>query len=450
MQYNQPYGVSDPNAPYINGNPSTGTMGSIPPAASIEYPQREIVGVIADARMTPINGDLNQLSKAIQSGQLFYADDQGTANSIQVITSPNIGGTFSKGFTIISKAANTNTGATTVTVNGAGIWNVVHTTDRSPLNSYDINAGQMIALCYDGANFQLVWSARIPGLPTYLLAPRSYYVDGANGSDAYDGQTAAFTSGLHGPFKTIQRACNEVPLFNLNGYSITINVADYGAYASFALPQINGSGVILFIGNVSNPGACVIAGYQEVYAVGFNNVGGSVIIDGFKIQCTGASTGLKPCVGMLVNGGGTTVAIGNIEWGQVGGCHITTQRGGLISNRTPGCIWTITGSAIGTNGQSIPGSFLYAYVGGNYTGNSGGGPVINIPNAGIQFIGGAFVYATSNSYTELIYQALNGAGNVAGYRYNGNYNSSITTGGGGINYYPGSSAGSVQNGSYYT
>ena len=50
MQYNQPYGVSDPNAPYINGNPTTGTMGSIPPAASIEFPQREIVDVISECR----------------------------------------------------------------------------------------------------------------------------------------------------------------------------------------------------------------------------------------------------------------------------------------------------------------------------------------------------------------------------------------------------------------
>ena len=32
MQYNQPYGVTDTNAPYINGNPTTGTMGSSRPA----------------------------------------------------------------------------------------------------------------------------------------------------------------------------------------------------------------------------------------------------------------------------------------------------------------------------------------------------------------------------------------------------------------------------------
>ena len=46
MLYNQPFGITDPNAPYINGNPNTGTMGSIPPALSIEHPQREIVKVI--------------------------------------------------------------------------------------------------------------------------------------------------------------------------------------------------------------------------------------------------------------------------------------------------------------------------------------------------------------------------------------------------------------------
>ena len=77
MLYNQPFGVSDPNAAYINGNPSTGTMGSIPPAASIEFDQREIVGVISYANATgridyngvacapPSNSDLLQLTKAI-------------------------------------------------------------------------------------------------------------------------------------------------------------------------------------------------------------------------------------------------------------------------------------------------------------------------------------------------------------------------------------------------
>jgi hypothetical protein len=41
VKYNQPYGVSDPNAAYVNGDPSAGIQGSIPPAASIEYPHRQ-------------------------------------------------------------------------------------------------------------------------------------------------------------------------------------------------------------------------------------------------------------------------------------------------------------------------------------------------------------------------------------------------------------------------
>jgi hypothetical protein len=77
MKYNQPFGISDPEAAYVNGNPSTGVMGSIPPAASVEYDQREIIAVIKYAFdkglidfnnvpcAAPTNADLTQLLKAI-------------------------------------------------------------------------------------------------------------------------------------------------------------------------------------------------------------------------------------------------------------------------------------------------------------------------------------------------------------------------------------------------
>lgn len=77
MKYNQPYGVVDPEAVYVNGDPSIGRQGSIPPAESIEYDQREIVNVIKFAHdhnlidndgaacAAPTNTDLEQLRKAI-------------------------------------------------------------------------------------------------------------------------------------------------------------------------------------------------------------------------------------------------------------------------------------------------------------------------------------------------------------------------------------------------
>lgn len=65
MQYTQPYGNVDPNASYVNGNPATATPGSIPPAAAIEAPQREIVHCLTQAGLSPDPNNLTQLWQAI-------------------------------------------------------------------------------------------------------------------------------------------------------------------------------------------------------------------------------------------------------------------------------------------------------------------------------------------------------------------------------------------------
>lgn len=79
MLYNQPLDQpSNPNAPYVDGNPAAGIQGSIVPAASIEFDQREVVEVITRANVRgysdfsgtacaiPNNADLTQLRKAIE------------------------------------------------------------------------------------------------------------------------------------------------------------------------------------------------------------------------------------------------------------------------------------------------------------------------------------------------------------------------------------------------
>lgn len=79
MQYNQPSDQpSNPNAPYVDGNPAAGIQGSIVPAASVEFDQREVVEVITRANVRgysdftgtpcaiPSNADLTQLRKAIE------------------------------------------------------------------------------------------------------------------------------------------------------------------------------------------------------------------------------------------------------------------------------------------------------------------------------------------------------------------------------------------------
>lgn len=63
MKYNPPVGGAADD-PYIDG--SSTTEGSIPPAASIEDPQRELVAAISGAGLTPDDADLTQLLQAIQ------------------------------------------------------------------------------------------------------------------------------------------------------------------------------------------------------------------------------------------------------------------------------------------------------------------------------------------------------------------------------------------------
>lgn len=53
MKYHAPYGSTDPDAPYLDRNTPALQRGSVPPAAAIEQPQREIVDVIEKADMTP-------------------------------------------------------------------------------------------------------------------------------------------------------------------------------------------------------------------------------------------------------------------------------------------------------------------------------------------------------------------------------------------------------------
>lgn len=65
MKYNAPAGVADPNAPYVTGNAVTKVKGSAVPREAVEYPQREIVNVLAAAGITPSNTDLTQLAQAI-------------------------------------------------------------------------------------------------------------------------------------------------------------------------------------------------------------------------------------------------------------------------------------------------------------------------------------------------------------------------------------------------
>jgi hypothetical protein len=448
MLYNQPYGmppeVTWGDTPYINGNPTTGTAGSIPPAASIEYPQREIVNVIRDAQIfTPSNGDLHQLSKAIQSGHLFYGRDTGTVNSLNVTLTPTPNG-YNEGMWIVCKAATVPTGPCVMNCNAMGAQPLVNI-DGSAIANGQWVVGALLILLYDGTKFQLVTGGgRVAGMPSYLQTSLTWYVNGTTGSDtAYDGTSATVVAGtIHGPWATIQHAASQTALYNLNNQTIAINVAN-GTYGPAIFPEQNGSGLINIIGNVSNPSACAISGVNHS-AVSFPTPG-TWYIQGFALASTGTATTTvgDPLAGLNISGH-ALVTIGAMQWTTCNGAAISITNGAIAANDGNGTPWRWSGPSPGS--LFIPGSFIFVER-GIYANTSAGPPAITIDGGVYVGSGGAFVMATELGEIAMTMGSL--VGGMTGTKFISSGNSIVSSGGNGINYFPGTVAGVTSYGGQY-
>ena len=296
-------------------------MGSIPPAASIEYPQRELVALIAASGLTPDNADLAQLLKAIKLVDVMNIFKMGTnggsasqwsmACPALPIMPPPLGTAvwFKPGLASVN-------GGTLFSLNGSALLPVVNC-DLSPIAIGDIVPSAWLLLFFDGAHWQvLAGSTRQFGALPLLLANTDWYVNGTTGDDAaYDGTAATHTGGIHGPFKTLQRAANETLKYNMNGYHQFVHVAD-NAYAAVALSPTNGTGVVHFLGNSGSPANCAIfAGTPNIAAIGQN--GGYYTFNGFRLSAVGAGAS----DGIAISGGSCILT--NMQFGPCTRFHMT-------------------------------------------------------------------------------------------------------------------------------
>jgi hypothetical protein len=156
VKYVPPYGVTaNPDASYINGDPSIGRQGSIPPAAVFENPQREICNLITDSAQTPIDQDLHQLTRGVRDGKLNFCVDSGPLNQLQVqIPGPALQ-SYTAGLVINVLVAHTNTGPTRISVGTLNPTSVKRP-DGSELQANDLLAGMVATLVCDGTFFQCI------------------------------------------------------------------------------------------------------------------------------------------------------------------------------------------------------------------------------------------------------------------------------------------------------
>jgi hypothetical protein len=170
MKYQEPWGVTTPtgDAPYANGNPAIGLQGSIPPAASIEYPMREITNLISDSGQTPTDADLHQVTRAIRDGKLNFCVDSGPLNQLQVTPQGPPLQTLNAGLTLRVLVAHTNTGPVRITVGTLNSTSVKRR-DGAELSANDIVAGQVATLTCDGSVFQLISGAGTGAPPSATI-----------------------------------------------------------------------------------------------------------------------------------------------------------------------------------------------------------------------------------------------------------------------------------------
>jgi hypothetical protein len=416
MKYEAPYGAPGSNDPYINGNPSTGTMGSIPPAASIEFPQREIVNLINWSSLTPSDGDLHQLAKAVQTGRVNFAADIGSLSDFHLNFTPPLTG-YIDGMIARFRALRNAPGPCTLRIDSLPQVPLVKR-GGAALQAYDFATNDMLEALYDGQNnrFMLIGLSAVSA----LRAPLDYYVNWGGGSDSSDGLTAGTA------FKTIARAIQGALSFNQNGFNVNIHCADGTSTDKIYCPPINGSGQINIYGNVSNPAACAVT-CSSGSAV---QVGGpNYLISGFTLSAPNPLSGDATC-GIWVTGGGICYAQA-VSFSSCANACIGMS-GGIFSGVGP----------FGVNGTS---SCLF--------GVDSGSCMMQMPNppslflqAGTHFTG-AFAQCGNGGILRAIFSSINGS--ATGPKYNAYGNGVINTGGNSTSYLPGDAAGVLSTGGQY-
>jgi hypothetical protein len=153
VKYVPPWGTTDPQAPYVNGDPTIGRQGSIPPAAAFEHPMRELVDVIQSSGIVPSEINLRQLTEGVRSQRLNYAEDTGvTPNNLIVAYDPPLTA-YTRGLTLRVRVRVTNDGPCRINA-GAGTMPI------RKMNGADVGPGELPAGCvatlvFDGSVFQL-------------------------------------------------------------------------------------------------------------------------------------------------------------------------------------------------------------------------------------------------------------------------------------------------------
>ncbi|GAA2817332.1 hypothetical protein EDC40_103636 [Aminobacter aminovorans] len=248
-----------------------------------------------------------------------------------------------------------------------------------------------------------------------LTANRTYFVR-TDGSNSNDGRTN--TAG--GAFLTKQKAYETLLTLDLNGFDVTVAVAD-GSYTAGILISKNWvGGTVIFSGSTS--AIVSIAGNHAILTtVPLSNV---LSISGLKLQTSGAGDCIR-------NSAGGKVTFSGTEFGSCAAAQINADAVGALVECTGN--YSISGGAVNHAQARYGGMFRCTARTVTLTGT----PAFSGAFVRADQIGNALV--NGNTYS----------GSATGKRYDAVLNGVIQTGGAGASALPGDVAGTTATGGQY-
>ncbi|MEW6121659.1 MAG: hypothetical protein AB1698_03540 [Pseudomonadota bacterium] len=245
MKYQAPFGSADPNASYVDRNTPGAIRGSVPPAAAIEDPQRELALLIEKSGFVPTDADLTQVLLAVRAQRLNWTTPAGSANALTVTLDPAPASLAALvGVPIRLKIATTNTSAATLSVNGLTATSIVRPSGVT-LQAGDLVAGGIVTVVYDGTVFRTLF------LPNFGVTgtPAGGWTRFPNGLIL---QTGAFSSSSGG------------------AVGVTYPIAFPTAALSVVITD-NSSPVTASQMSVFGPGSITVTGFQAIATRDFAN-----------------------------------------------------------------------------------------------------------------------------------------------------------------------------------
>ena len=255
-----------------------------------------------------------------------------------------------------------------------------------------------------------------------ILASTTNFYVAPSGNDS----TGNGTSGA--PWLTLQHAYNYIAQnVDIAGQQCLVNAADNTNYAPLLanIPTVGGS--VIFIGDTTTPTNCVINSTSGDCFSGVGN-GISLFVKGFStISNSGSGDG-----GVSALSGANVTINGNMNFGPTASLapQIYAGLGGVMN---------FTTAAYSINGNAN--QHICAQNGG----------IINMGDQAVT-LSGTPAYASGFAEVDvggiIVCPGLTFSGSATGPRYAANTNGVIQTNGGGPNFFPGSSAGTTNNGLY--